>query len=175
MGRYQPSTGNCHAWRSCWYWLSEPPQLRLPVTVQAFTVQLVDALVIGRVHVQPQHQLQALGTRAAQAVGQPAAGTAEIAVAIGAPLHDQGFAALGHGGMPQLLPLGGGDIGVAVQGLVEQALVGAGWQAQGKQAEGQERTHQKVISAPTSTPLARSYRLPPSDCWYSARTFSEPR
>lgn len=75
-------------------------QLGLPVGGKAGAVQRVDALVIGGVHVQPQHQLQPLFVGQAQAVGQPAPGTTEVAVAVGAPLHDQGFAALGRAGLP---------------------------------------------------------------------------
>jgi hypothetical protein len=112
MGRYQPATGSCQP-AHVLVLAQRAAQLGLEIAVQAFAIQLLQALVVGRVHVQAQHQFQPLGAGLPQAGGEPAVTAAEIAVAVGAPLHDQGLATLGHG-VPQLLPLGRGDRGIAV-------------------------------------------------------------
>ncbi|MNF93362.1 hypothetical protein D3C84_760350 [compost metagenome] len=101
------------------------PQLRLPIARQSRTVQLVDALVVGWVHAQPQYQFQALGLGQFEAVGEPTLGAAEVRVAIGGPLHDHGVSPLFDGVLPDPLPLRLAQVGIGVDRLIENPLVRA--------------------------------------------------
>ncbi|MNO85786.1 hypothetical protein D3C76_771650 [compost metagenome] len=113
------------------------PQLRLPVGGQPGAVQFIDALVIGRVHAQPQDQIQALGPGQFQAAGEPAIGAAEVGVAVGRPLHDHRVRALAGAGLPDPLPLRLAQVGIDIEWLIENPLVGMGRHAAQQHAQGQ--------------------------------------
>ncbi|MNN48315.1 hypothetical protein D3C81_1627870 [compost metagenome] len=101
-------------------------QLRGPVVGQARAVQLLDALVVRGIHIQAEHQLQAVLPGQVQGLRQPAIGPAEGLVAIGCPLHDQGACTLPGTGLPDLPPLRRADLRVAVERLVDDSFIGAG-------------------------------------------------